>query len=348
MLGRVEGLEIRKESKYKKIEKARLMIILRKVNLKKRGNIMRNLRASFVKALLLAGIAAASLLLNVNAKAPFMYDKLPDIAKNAFKAICGMCIDKDDNIYVCGDNKIKIFSKSGKEIAGWTTSVPVLCLAVDKAGFVYAAGMDNKIIKFSNNKKGEVITSWGTGGDGYGQLGRPGNIIAANNFILVPDAGNGCIHKYSPDGKFIEDIGRNKKNKRGAFATCCGIFDAAVDSRSGKIYVANLGAHRVEIIDPSNPKSKKFWGQAGDNPEEFCGCCNPTNITIASNGDIITSEKTIPRIKIYSPEGKLKILIGANNFNGDCANMYVAVDSKNNIYAVDNAENCIRVFSVSN
>jgi DNA-binding beta-propeller fold protein YncE len=306
---------------------------------------MRNLKVSAIKVLLLSGILAASLLSSVNAMGPLMYDKLPNIAKDAFRAILGMCIDKNDNIYACGDNKIKVFSRDGKEIAGWTAPSAVECLAVDKDGFVYAAGY-GKVIKYSNNKKGEIITSWGTAGDGYGQIGNLSSITTHDNFVLLLDAGNSCIHKYSSDGKFIEDIGRAKKSKRGSFSTCCGIFDAAVDSK-GKIYVANLGAHRVEIVDPANPKAKKFWGQAGDKPEEFCGCCNPTNIAIASNGDVITSEKSIPRVKIYSPEGKLKVLIGADNFSRDCANMFVAVDSKNNIYVVDNTANCIRVFSIA-
>jgi len=303
---------------------------------------MRMLSVSMLGKTLCAGLMALALGAGAGTLAPnTTFEKKGDLAKNAFKEIRHVTVDAKDNVYVCGDNQVKVFDSTGKEIASWTAPSKMLCLTVDKDGFAYGAAAD-KIFKFSNDMKGTVVTSFGTAGKNYGQLASPSGIACNGNSILVTDAANSCIHRYGKDGKFIEDIGRTAVAKRGSFATCCGILDAAV-GKDGKIYVANLGAHRVEVYQ--NGRMISNFGKAGNTPNDFCGCCNPTNMAIAANGEIITTEKTIPRIKIFSRDGKKMLaLIGADNFNKDCYNMYVAVDSKYRVYAVDNGSNCVRIF----
>lgn len=271
------------------------------------------------------------------------FEKSKDIGEGQLNGLTGICLFKD-LIYACDSNSVKVFDKDGKIIYNWTAPSPSTCIAVDEKGFVYVAGSDCKISKFSNDNSGKVLIYWGESGSGEGQIAKPSGIATHKNFVLVADSKNRCIHKYTTDGKFQMDIGK-EKGKNGMFATCCGILDFCVDNK-GNIYVANLGAHRVETCNIKG-RNTRHWGKAGKEDEDFCGCCNPTNIAVAANGNIITTEKTIPRVKIYSPRGrKLLAIMGVGSFDKNCANMDVAVDSDSNIYVVDNRANCIRVFSL--
>lgn len=272
------------------------------------------------------------------------FEKTRDIGEGQLNGLTGVCIFKDQ-VYACDSNSVKVFDKDGKILYNWSAPSSPTCIAVDEKGFVYVAGSDCKISKFSNDNSGKVLIYWGESGSGEGQIARPSGIAVYKDFVLVADSKNRCIHKYKTDGKFQMDIGR-EKGKNGIFSTCCGILDFCVDNK-GNIYVANLGAHRVESCNIRG-KNTRHWGKAGKSDEDFCGCCNPTNIAIAGNGNIITSEKTIPRVKIYSPKGrKLLAIMGTGCFDKNCANMDVAADSESNIYVVDNMANCIRVFSFS-
>lgn len=270
------------------------------------------------------------------------FEKTRDIGEGQFNGLTGICVFKDQ-IYACDSSSVKVFDKDGKILYNWTAPSSPTCIAVDEKGFVYVAGSDGKISKFSSDNSGKLLISWGESGSGEGQIAGPSGIAVYKDFVLVSDSKNRCVHKYKTDGKFQMDIGR-EKGKNGIFSTCCGILDFCVDNK-GDIYVANLGAHRVESCNIKG-RNTRHWGKAGKSDEDFCGCCNPTNIAVAGNGNIITTEKTIPRVKIYSPRGrKLLAIMGVGAFDKSCANMDVAVDSNSNIYVVDNKANCIRVFS---
>ena len=80
-------------------------------------------------------------------------------------------------------------------------------------------------------------------------------------------------------------------------------------------------------------------------PEDFVGCCNPVNIAFAPDGKIVTAEKVIPRIKVYTAEGKLLALIGPEHFDPKCTHLHLAIDSKGRILAADPVRLEVKVFS---
>ena len=104
----------------------------------------------------------------------------------------------------------------------------------------------------------------------------------------------------------------------------------------------------MTVLNEKGDGYKSFWGQAGPMNSDFCGCCNPVAIALASNGSIITAEKTIPRLKLYSADGKT--LFGMTkdaDFSEDCADLIIAVDSKNTIYAADGQAKVIKIFKLA-
>ena len=79
--------------------------------------------------------------------------------------------------------------------------------------------------------------------------------------------------------------------------------------------------------------------------EGFCGCCNPTHFALLPDGGFVTSEKGIPRVKVYDGGGKLlSVVAGADDFNGGTTGLAVAVAPDNRILVLDPVRGQIRAF----
>jgi hypothetical protein len=75
------------------------------------------------------------------------------------------------------------------------------------------------------------------------------------------------------------------------------------------------------------------------------GCCNPVNLAVTPAGEIVTAEKMVARVKVYSPGGKLLAVIGPENFDPNCIHIHLAVDARGSIFTADPVRREIRIFS---
>ena len=271
------------------------------------------------------------------------------LAQGDFRYIGGVYVDAKDRVYVGGDKQVAVYdAKGGKALQKWTVPLTrVEAVAVDKAGYVYVAGYaegnKTQIIKLANDDSGKVQTQWGEAGSGPGQIAGMCGLGVTDQYVLLGDSRNRCVNRYDKEGKFVDALGKRTSNKMAGFSTCCGILDFGTDA-AGNTYVGNLGAHRVEVLNPKG-QPVAHWGQSGNGPKDFCGCCNPVSVAVAPNGVVFTSEKTIPRIKAFSAkEHKLLAVLGEGEFGAGCARLDIAVDSKLNVYGVDNTKNVVRVY----
>jgi hypothetical protein len=121
-------------------------------------------------------------------------------------------------------------------------------------------------------------------------------------------------------------------------------LDLAVDAQ-GVIHAANPGKHRVERYTVAGELLGHFGRFDGRDPAGFGGCCNPTNLTLTRNGLIVVTEKAPPRAKFYNGSGELLAVVGEDEFDPNCKNMDVAVDSKGRVYVVDTARLQICVYA---
>ena len=83
------------------------------------------------------------------------------------------------------------------------------------------------------------------------------------------------------------------------------------------------------------------------NPSDFVGCCNPVNLAVTPEKNIVTAEKMIARVKVFDPQGALIAYIGPENFNPKCTHIHLAVDSRGRILAADPLDLEIKIFSPS-
>jgi hypothetical protein len=121
--------------------------------------------------------------------------------------------------------------------------------------------------------------------------------------VFVADAGNRIVLRYDPAGKLLGKIGKRDPGRHIlGFVIPSPHFDLALTA-DGLLRVVNPGAHRIEAYTLDGDL-EVFWGKHGEGIEGFCGCCNPANLAILPDGRFVTSEKGIPRVKIYAADGK--------------------------------------------
>ena len=87
------------------------------------------------------------------------------------------------------------------------------------------------------------------------------------------------------------------------------------------------------------------FGKSSFAIDGFSGCCNPAYISILNNGDIVTSEKGLIRVKVYGNTGKFKSVVCYQDKLSKETLFDVAVDNQDNILVVDISNKILRVFT---
>ncbi|MBI5541027.1 MAG: hypothetical protein HY951_13260 [Bacteroidia bacterium] len=252
----------------------------------------------------------------------------------------GISIDDNDDIVIVG-SKVIVYDKEFKELKSFKLGEVGNCVAVNSIGEIYL-GVQNHVEVWDLN--GNFLRRWETGNTESILSG-----IAINeSSVFVADATDRVVHEYDLKGKFLKDFAKEDSLKgvpgiiiRSAF------FDVSI-GRDEEIWIVNPGAYLLEAFDKKGGLISS-WGKSSEEIQGFCGCCNPTNFTLLSDGSFVTSEKAIPRVKIYSPSGEFVCIVaGPDKFDDGTKGLDLAVDSRNKIYILDPSMKQIRVFEKSN
>ena len=130
-----------------------------------------------------------------------------------------------------------------------------------------------------------------------GQFNWPeGVAIDRDGNILVVDQHNHCIQKFSSAGKVIKAIGGECSNEPQQFNYPHGI---AIHPHTHRIYVADTGNGRIQILNPDLTLCSSF-GQKGSKNGEFL---SPNDIAIDSVGNLYITDQYNHRIQVFSPDG---------------------------------------------
>ena len=261
---------------------------------------------------------------------------------SGFKQLRGIAIDAADRIYLAGDGGIRVLDAAGSLVGTWETSAPPQCVAVDAKGEVLV-GLETRVERYSPD--GKLIRSWGEKGKGQGKLSIVTGIEARNGHVYVADAGRRRILCFASDGDLVQEFGEPTESTKYVGIVCRSPFlDCAVDA-NGIVHVTNPGMLRVERHS-RDAKLLGFWGEQGEGPEQFCSCCNPTNIALMPGGRVVTSEKVQPRVKVYDAHGKMLAYIGEEYFSEGAKGLDLAVDSRGRIHVVDPGTGKVLVFEL--
>jgi hypothetical protein len=255
------------------------------------------------------------------------------------RSLSGVCLGPRDAVCALGDDEVRTFDAGGRVARSWKAPERASCLDVAADGSV-VVGSTGRVDLYSG-------TGAHIGGFAAGIHDKPVDVSAvrlAGDSVLVADVGARVIRRYDLRGNERGVIGA--QNKTGGFMLPNKSLDFDVDG-AGVIYATDTGRHQVTswTLDGAMVGAFGRFGMA--RPEDFVGCCNPVNVAVAPDGCIVTAEKMIARVKIFSKDRRLLAVIGPEHFDPMCRHIHIAVDSTGRIVAADPERRTIAVFGPS-
>lgn len=254
-----------------------------------------------------------------------------------FKELRGVAVGPEDRVYAVGDKALVILGNDGKQIKKIDLDKAPTCLAVGPDSTVYVGVMDHvQVFDGAGTKK----ASWAKSGPADWIT----SIAVTDKEVFVADFGNKAVIRYDKDGKVLGRLGdAGPVAGTGKFEVPSPYFDVAVDP-SGKPWVAHTGRQRLETFKDDGSLGTT-WGKQGNTIEGFSGCCNPSHLAVRKDGTFVTTEKGLPRVKVYKASGELMGVVAApKDFEKGIHGLDVAVDSKDRILVVDPATSTVRVY----
>lgn len=163
-------------------------------------------------------------------------------------------------------------------------------------------------------------------------------ITFSDGGIYVADAGQRKVFRYG-----LNDAGRSELSSPDGWVVPSPFFDLQQNPQGG-IMVANPGRHRLEYYDREG-KMSKVWGKAGFDISGFCGCCNPSYFDVFKDGRVVTSEKGIPRVKIYSENGELLSVVATPQQLRGTAPVQIDILNNQTLLLLDGGRQALRFFN---
>jgi len=161
----------------------------------------------------------------------------------------------------------------------------------------------------------------------------------------VADAGNRVVVRYDTQGKLLGRIGRRDRERNiPGILVPSPYFDVAVGTE-GLLWVTNPGRLRMEAYT-FDGDLEVSWGTSSFAIDGFCGCCNPTHFALFRDGRVVTSEKGLPRVKLYDEAGRFKSVVAApKSFDIEARGLDLGVDSAERVLVLDPSASQVRIFT---
>jgi len=251
-----------------------------------------------------------------------------------------ICVAGDGSIFAAGDGKILKLDQSGKVIASADSPVAREAVVMDKE----VEDMVKDTAKQTRSSYKDQLAKMKTSLENRRSNVTGLAVTDQDVFMAVPAPSDFSFRVY----RFNHDLAEPKlvvEKLRG----CCGQMD--IQSHDGKLWIPHNARHAVEAHDRDGKELAKF-GKAGRvKPSEFGGCCEPKNLRVLADGDILAAESGPPTcIKRFSADGKFKEVVALiNDSKGDCVRVTVERSPDGSrYYMLDTTKGAIHVFAAKN
>ena len=243
---------------------------------------------------------------------------------------------RNEYIYLLVDQQLQIINLNGE--LQHKIDLKNEAKSVDFIGDELIIGFKNYVARYSHDYK--LIAK----SDKQDSLAVFTSVATTDEFVFVADAGNRRILRYNHQLELMgEFFGESGDKKLHGFIVPSPYFDI-LTGKNNELWVVNPGTHAIQNYSPEGELIKQ-WQKISNMTDGFSGCCNPAYLTVLPNGNFITSEKKIVRVKEYSHSGELLSVVAApEKFKVDGhAPGVVAIDD-NTILALDFDKKLIRFF----
>ena len=248
-----------------------------------------------------------------------------------------VCVAVDGTIYTAGEGRLLKLDSSGKVLASAESPVAKEAVVINKEMEEMVKQMAQQTKRPFKDQLADMKNSLERRrGDVTGL-----SVTEQDVFMAVPSPSDFTyrVYRYShalSEPKLVVD----------KLHGCCGQMD--IQSHDGKLWIPHNARHTVESHDRDGKELAKF-GKAGRvKASDFGGCCEPKNLRVLANGDILAAESGPPTcIKRFTGDGKFKEVIAiVDGAKGDCVRVTVeqSPDGKH-YYMLDTTRGAIHVFA---
>jgi len=209
------------------------------------------------------------------------------------------------------------------------------------AATAVAAAPDGRIFVAAGNR---VVVGAGTKSaaiwDSLGEQAQITGIAADSNQVWICDAAQRVVWRFDFDGRLLGQLPLPGTPREMSFVVPSPSFAVAMAPEGG-FWVVNPGRFQLQHHALDGQLLAK-WSKPGMTVPAFSGCCNPAFVAVLPNGDLVTSEKKIPRVKIYAPDGTFRSVVAPPLALPGDEGRPVAVDRAGRVLVLDGKK--IRVF----
>ncbi len=271
-------------------------------------------------------------------EALILYRESPPLGTPGLEALTAVTVDAEDRIYAGGGTHLVVLTPQGDPFRRMTLAGDISCLAADAQGTVYV-GLGNAVEAY--DAAGRQLAS-------FGPI-PPDAIItslaATGDDVFAADAQHRTVMRFSPDGSLKQHItGRGPDGSAAEFVIPSPYFDI-VPGQGRTLWIVNPGMLQLEEYTFEGERIQAWQRESGMAVDQFCGCCNPSHVARLSDGSIVTSEKGLSRVKLYSRRGAfIGVVAPPTAFDSQSISLDLAVDSQDRILVTDPVRMQIRIF----
>lgn len=297
-----------------------------------------------------------------------------------FGSIKGVAIGADGTIYVADTYRIEAFDPSGAFLRSWGTSSTfprLVDLEISPSGSILALDSARKqVLEFSG--AGDPIRTWGTSGNGAGQLRNPHGITVGPNGDVYVSDDVARVQRFTSSGQFVGQWGGAGEDP-GQFT-----YPAALDAASsGEVFVVDSTNDRIERFSASGAfevewgtwtvpgRLRSAWGLArlpsGDvlvtdaardevmvfdsggtylrswaTTSDGGTLLRPSGVAVDGAGDVFVVDRAHARIQRYDAEGHPVAAWGDGQLSDPT---WLALDGLGQVYVTDAGTRQVRVFT---
>lgn len=256
----------------------------------------------------------------------------------------------DGRLWLAAGSTLALLSETGAREREIAFDAPVRAVAVGADGTLYAGLRDRVVVCGADGRRRAEWTipgkrPWITG------------LAVTEEALFAADAGNRVVLRLDRSGRLLGRIGaKDPERDVPGFVIPSPYFTVRAHP-DGLLRVNNPGRHRVEAYTPEGD-FEGAWGTASASAAGFCGCCNPVGLALLPDGRVVTCEKGLPRVKIFSGTGEFESVAapsaafpeaaragaGAADLDASLAGLAVAADARGRLAVLDHVTGSIHLF----
>ena len=267
-----------------------------------------------------------------------LYEETAGFPVQGFATLSALAVDAQGKIHAGGGRLRAVFSPDGAERRRFELPADVSALAVDQAGRVFVGLGDTvhayeadgaRAAVFADLPPDAIVTS----------------IATVSEHVFVADARSRTVLRFDPDGTLSGAIdGRGADPGDPGFVIPSPHFGLAPGT-GRTLWVVNPGLHRLEEYNPDGIRIHAWAREAGLETENFSGCCNPCHIARLADGSLVTAERGIPRVKVYTRRGAfIGVVAAPDRFESPNPGLALAVDERDRVLVADADRLRVRIF----